>query len=366
MNIGKGLLALLLIIANLFAAALMVLAFVASHISPDTWLIPAYATLLLPALIPLNIFFVALWILWKKWYVLISVSVLLLNWQVIKNTIPLNIKDPESQLEDADFSLMTYNTYANGMMEKHTKRSPNPVINHMLKEDPDILCIQEYSAHFNNAYLTEKDLQEIFKKYPYHHIYYKVNTGKSYFGNATFSRYPMTNKQTVDFESNYNTAIFSDININGKTIRVFNCHLESNKITESDKVMAMRLRDNFDTDNLKGTTMHFSRKLGAAYRIRSKQAEIVSEQIKASPYPVMVVGDFNDLPSSYAYNTIRRDLQDAFVEKGFGLGWTFVDALLRFRIDHILYDPSFELKSFKLNNKVHYSDHFPLTCKVAL
>jgi len=235
-----------------------------------------------------------------------------------------------------------------------------------LEEDPDILCIQEYSAHFSDTYLTEKDLVNIFKKYPYHHVHFQVNTGRSYFGNATFSKYPITSKQTVNFESHYNSAIYSDINIKGKTIRIFNCHLESNYITEKDKVLAMRLKDNFDTDNLKGTTMHFSRKLGTAYKIRSKQAEIVSGQIKASPHPVMVVGDFNDLPSSYAYTTIRGDLQDAFVKKGFGLGWTFTDALLRFRIDHILYNPALELKSFKLDNNVHYSDHFPLTCKMAL
>jgi len=366
MNIGKGLLTILLVIANLFAAVLMLLTFIASHVSPDSWLIPAYATLLLPALIPVNIFFVVLWMLWKKWYVLISLSVLLLNWRIIQNTIPLNVKSPESYQGDFDFSLMTYNTYANGMMKKHTKKSPNPVIRHILEEDPDILCIQEYSVNFSDTYLTEKNLMDIFKEYPYHHIHYKINTERSYFGNATFSKYPIINKQTVNFESHYNSAICSDINIKGKTIRIFNCHLESNYITEKDKVLAMRLRYNFDTDNLKGTTMHFSRKLGAAYRIRSKQAEIVSEQIKASPYPVMVVGDFNDLPSSYAYTTVRGDLQDAFVKKGFGLGWTFVDALLRFRIDHILYDPALELKSFKLDNNVRYSDHFPLTCKMAL
>lgn len=352
--------------ANLVVFGLMLLTWAASFISPANMLIPAYATLIAPAIIPLNVFFVLFWLLRKKWYALISLSVLLFSWNIVRNTIPMNIKNPEAYTGSYDFSLMTYNTYANNMMKKHTEKSPNEVIQHILDEDPDILCIQEYSAHKNNIYLTEKDLNNIFKKYPFKHISYKVTMGVSTFGNATFSKFPIINKKKVEFKSAYNTAIYSDININGKTIRLFNCHLESNNITESDRVLAMRLRENFDTDNLKGTTIHFSRKLGSAYRIRAKQADAVAAEIKQSPHPVMVVGDFNDLPSSYTYTTIRGDLRDAFVDKGFGLGWTFVESLMRFRIDHILYDSNMELKSFKLNNKVHHSDHFPLSCKIAL
>ena len=35
-----------------------------------------------------------------------------------------------------------------------------------------------------------------------------------------------------------------------------------------------------------------------------------------SPYPIIVCGDFNDVPVSYAYETIGAGLQNAFVEKG--------------------------------------------------
>ncbi|MDD4199427.1 MAG: endonuclease/exonuclease/phosphatase family protein [Paludibacter sp.] len=366
MNLGKGLIKLLFITANLIVAVLMVMAFIASRVSPEKLLIPAYTTLLLPALIPLNIFFVFFWMLLKKWHFLISLSVILLCWTIIKNTIPLNFNNTESFSGEYNFSLMTYNTYANAMMAKHAPKSPNPVIQYMLDKDPDILCIQEYSASARKEHLTEEDLLKIFQKYPYHHIHFKVNTGWSFFGNATFSKFPIVNKSVVEYQSNYNTTIFSDVNINGKIIRVFNCHLESNKITENDKVMAIRLKDNFDTEHIKGTTMHFSRKLGGAYRIRAKQADVVSEKISESPYPVLVVGDFNDLPSSYTYTTIRQNLQDAFVDTGLGLGWTFSDAVLKFRIDHVLYDASLKLKSFKLDNKTHHSDHFPLYCKFSL
>lgn len=366
MNLGKGLIKLLFITANLAVAALMVMAFIASRVSPEKLLIPAYTTLLLPALIPLNIFFIFFWIAFKKWHFLISLSVILLCWHIVRNTFPVNFRNTENYEGEYTFSLMTYNTYANAMMAKHTEAKPNPVIQYMLEKDPDILCIQEYSASTSNEHLTEDDLRRVFKKYPYHHIHFKVNTGWSYFGNATFSKFPIVEKSVLEYDSKFNTTIVSDIEIKGEIIRIFNCHLESNKITENDKVMAVRLKDNFDTENIKGTTMHFSRKLGGAYRIRAKQADMVAAEITKSPNKVMVVGDFNDVPGSYTYSTIRGKMQDAFVANGFGLGWTFSDSILKFRIDHILYNASIEIKSFKIDDKIRNSDHFPLYCKVSI
>lgn len=366
MNLGKGLLKLLFIIVNLIVATLMMMTFIASHVSPDKLLLPAYATLLLPALIFFNLLFVFFWIAIKKWHFLISLSIMFLCWNIIRNTFPINLKNSDNNQSEHDFSLMTYNTYANAMMVKHLKNSPNPVIQYMLDKNPDILCIQEYSASQKQEHLTEKDLLDIFKKYPYHHIHFKVNTGWSYSGNAIFSKYPIVHKAIVKYQSDYNTTIYSDIQIKEKTIRVFNCHLESNKITENDKVIAGKLKDNFDTENIKGTTMLFSKKLGSAYKIRAKQANAVSETIKNSPYPVIVVGDFNDLPSSYTYTTIKGNMHDAFVEKSSGLGWTFSSSLLNFRIDYVLYDPAFEIKSFVLDNQTHHSDHFPLYCKISI
>ncbi len=366
MNLGKGLIKLLFVTANLIVVLLMLMSLVASTVSPEKLLIPAYTTLVLPLLIFINIGFVFLWLIFKKWYFLLSLIVIIVCFNLVRNTFPVNFNRTSIAADGDGFTLMTYNTLANGMMAKHTEENPNPVIQYMLDQDPDILCIQEYSANMNEKHLTKKDLLEIFNKYPYHFIEFKVNTGWSYFGTAIFSKFPIVHKQVIDYQSVYNTSIIADIKIKDKLLRVFNCHLETNNLTENDKVMAIRLKDNFDTDNIKGTTMYLSRKLGAAYRIRARQADVVSEQIAKSPYPVMVVGDFNDLPSSYTYTKVRGDLKDAFVERGFGLGWTFNESIFKFRIDHILYDASLKLVDFKIDNKVRHSDHYPLHCKIIL
>ena len=37
----------------------------------------------------------------------------------------------------------------------------------------------------------------------------------------------------------------------------------------------------------------------------------------------IVTGDFNDVPNTYTYFTIRGKLQDAFLKQGFGIGRTY-------------------------------------------
>src|SRR5690606_15820641 len=163
-----------------------------------------------------------------KWHFLISLSVMLLCWNIIRNTFPVNFKNTEKYEGEYSFSLMTYNSYANAMMLKHTEENVNPVIQNMLEKDPDILCIQEYSANSNKIHLTQDDLNKIFNKYPYQHVYFKVDNGWSFFGNATFSKFPIVAKSIVEYQSSYNATIVSDVEIEGKIVRIYNCHLESN------------------------------------------------------------------------------------------------------------------------------------------
>ena len=53
-------------------------------------------------------------------------------------------------------------------------------------------------------------------------------------------------------------------------------------------------------------------KRGVIYR--SRQAEIVRDQITRSPYPYIFTADFNDVPNSYTYFTIRYDDLQDFLE----------------------------------------------------
>jgi len=366
MKIGRNIIKFIFLSLNLFAVGLMIISNLASGISPEKMLLPAYLSLILPFTITLNVFFVIFWLIFRKWFLLLSLVTLILSYDTCRNVFPINLnaKEKTEVADSLTFTLLSYNTHANALMIKHKPNKPNPVIQYMLDQDPDILCIQEFSVRDTKEHLTEKDFLKIFSKYPYRFISYIVETGWSSYGVAVFSKFPLKNGKVLDLNSPQNTSIHVDVDFNGKFFRLYNCHLETNKLTESDVNMANRLRYELDAELIKGTTIHLSKKLGAAYPIRAQQADILAKSIELSPYPVLVAGDFNDVPSSYAYTKIRGDLKDAFVERGNGLGWTYNASVFKFRIDHIFYDPVFKLLDFKLDNKARHSDHFPLMCKL--
>jgi endonuclease/exonuclease/phosphatase family metal-dependent hydrolase len=92
---------------------------------------------------------------------------------------------------------------------------------------------------------------------------------------------------------------------------------------------------------------------------------MIRRKIEESPYPVIVCGDFNDTPSSYAYRETKGWLKDAFVQSGRGIGLTYTGKLPSFRIDYILYNKKFRSYNFKIH-KIPYSDHFPISCDLKL
>jgi endonuclease/exonuclease/phosphatase (EEP) superfamily protein YafD len=84
-----------------------------------------------------------------------------------------------------------------------------------------------------------------------------------------------------------------------------------------------------------------------------------------SPYPVLFCGDLNDVPNSYTYFTVRGDMQDAFLKKGFGIGRTFSAISPTLRIDYIFADDNFKIIQFNRLVK-HYSDHFMLVADIEM
>ena len=363
---GKSILKWILIVANIAAGLVLLLTLVGSVLSPALIIIPAYFGLWFPLVIAINIAFILFWMLARKWLFLISLSLLLFSVSQINDIFPLHIRKDEAHRAKHSFKILTYNSMMSGKLVKHKKKKPNKVIQYVLDSNADIVCLQEFTSSTKEEYITHQDMLRIFKKYPYKHIDYKLNERSKLFGIATLSKFPIINRKRIKYNSYGNISIYSDMKIFGETIRVINNHLESNRLTDNDKIMPIRLKDNFDANKLSGVTLHFMRKLGATYRIRAKQADAVAKVIANSPYKVLVCGDFNDVPPSYAYTKIKGGLKDAFSETGTGFGWTFNDRYYHFRIDYVMYDSTafFPMK-FKID-KVKYSDHYPVTCKIAI
>jgi endonuclease/exonuclease/phosphatase (EEP) superfamily protein YafD len=147
------------------------------------------------------------------------------------------------------------------------------------------------------------------------------------------------------------------------TIRVFNIHLQSLRFSREN--LKYIDKPSVEDENAIKESKNIISKFRTGFLKRQKQADRIRAEIEISPYPVIVTGDFNDVPNSYAYHTIGRGMKNAFVEKGGGLGRTFSGISPVLRIDNIFADKRIDVLQFQLLKK-KLSDHFPIIADVQL
>ena len=157
----------------------------------------------------------------------------------------------------------------------------------------------------------------------------------------------------------------TDIKIGKDTIRVFNTHLESVHFGwNSYKFIENLNNDDVQQDELAGSLM-ILRQLKKAFVKRATQVELLHDSIEASPYPVIICGDFNDTPYSYTYSILADDLRDSFRESGRGIGKSYNGPFPSFRIDYIFHDAKIESSAYRtIHEKL--SDHYPVSCMFKL
>jgi endonuclease/exonuclease/phosphatase family metal-dependent hydrolase len=203
--------------------------------------------------------------------------------------------------------------------------------------------------------------------YPYYYFvphYFRYK--KAYrMGVVIFSRYPIRDSGIVTYKQNTaaDNLVYADIDVNGKLIRLMTTHLQSVRFNPVDYEGINKIKNTDDRDLEASKTI--LAKIIRAYRYRSGQAEQVREEIGRSPYPVVICGDFNDVPNSYTYFTIKGDLKDAFIAKGAGIGRTLRILGPTLRIDYILADEKLPVAGFTKFN-VPYSDHYPIMADLSL
>lgn len=253
---------------------------------------------------------------------------------------------------DNTLKIMTYNTH--GMMIGERIDDKKKMLEYINLQNADIVCLQEVSVYKNPAKLTLSALRKAMKQYPYTYYDFKVYNSKRQFGNVVFSRYPLINKQTIRYESQSNISSQCDVVINCDTLRLMVNHLQSYGLNKEDLQL-----DTLSMDGIKNST--FGQKLRTADKLRYQQARQVKRAIRKSPYPVIVVGDFNAMPLSRVYWTIKLGLRDTFLEGNFGkLGNTYKRKGIGVRIDYILCSRSLHTINCKVDNTAKYSDHYPL------
>lgn len=323
------------------------------------------------ALIPLffiavvitNFFFLILWAVISRKYMLISGVALLLSMGEISAVYPVKSIFNKSNPDNADFSVMQYNVMLFGFYDwSNNKQIKANILNLIFEHPPDILCLQE--VYWRDNYDDFNPLKRIMNEFEGYQIHKEAmaeaRLGQN-FGLATISRYPIVNTGIIEFENSFNGAIYSDIIIKADTLRIFNCHMQSIQLEQKDYTVIETLADSVDNTKLR----ILLRKIMQASQKRAAQADIVAEEIKMSPYPVLVSGDLNDFPLSYTYLIISAGLKDTYVYQGKFPGYTWDNFGIKQRIDYIFYDNKLKCTSHKVIKK-KLSDHYPVVAHFLL
>ena len=178
-------------------------------------------------------------------------------------------------------------------------------------------------------------------------------------GMVMLTRWPVLDQgyQNLGEPGHNGGMMWADILMAKDTLRWVNLHLASNRISppELSPVQALELKSDSSQRTIKGIL----RKIASSARLRAEQSDQIRAFMDQSPYPLLVTGDFNDLPYSFAVNRIQHKLKDTFESKGQGMGNTYAQTFPSFRIDHVMIDPRYPVLSHELV-RLRYSDHYPV------
>lgn len=296
-----------------------------SFISPQRFPYLNLLSLTFAPLMIVNVVMIFIWVILRKKRVLfflvcsflmIAPAKRWINWTTESTEVP-NLK------------LVTYNIKA-GQMDREK------IYEYLESSGADIILGQEYGSEFNVPNYEHRTNEQAIV--------------------ATNSKTEILKIQNLNLEGQ-GSAIYTDIKLNGKVIRVFNIYLNPFSFDKQ------KLKPSEDLDKNKTKVKYAVRRLIPTFKIHQEEVAIIRKVIDESPYPVVVAGDFNSVPNSYEYYELSKGLKDAFVAKGRGSSASFYDYKFPIRIDYIFVSKELETVTYKVDQTIQLSDHFPVVAE---
>jgi endonuclease/exonuclease/phosphatase family metal-dependent hydrolase len=344
---------------SIISAGGLLISLLSPYIPPDQYWLPAFFGLAFPVFIIINAILLILWILRRRWFSLIHLILLVPATPMAFRYIQVRSDQPIHY--DFATQLISYNVRS--LIDNEGKSSVQGLLKMVTQEKPDILCLQEYRDDWWQKDDNTKKILEagLFKEYVFE-SYYPVKSNKKAVGIALFSKYPIHRSGALRAGKRL-IAIYADLVLKKDTVRLFNMHLQSIAFQKKDYELVEGLMDAGKpiSSELETDSRQLLWKVRKAFIKRSFQARLLQKAIEQSPYPVIVCGDMNDTPCSYAYNKVSANLQDAFQYAGHRIGNTYLGKLPKIRIDYVFLDRRFKCLYFDILH-YHLSDHYPVNC----
>lgn len=327
------------------------------HINPNIWGVPAILTLVLPYLFIATVVVGLAWLIYRRYFMAIfAAATIILSFPNAKEACPISF-EKSSNASDQTFSLLTYNV--SQLSDYETNEEPSTkILSYLIHSGADIICCQELYNISNidkNNKLAQQQIDSLKKIYPY------IINGNTK-DQTLLSKYPAIKMPQIN--STQDIYSIYKLKINQHILNLISVHLASYNLTNDERNVVDDINSlssaKASVRELKG---NIKIKLADAFVRRSKDAEELRQDIDSIKGNLIVCGDFNDVPASWAYRTVKGDdMDDAYAQTGFGPLITYNAKHFYFHIDQVLYRGDF--KALKVTKgKLKSSDHYPLLVK---
>ena len=334
----------IIIALNILLVVGLILAYLSPYSDPNQYWVFSIFGLFYPVLLLANLAMILFWMFVDFKYLFLSLVTILLGWFHLQGFINFSAV-PE---DHADIKIMSYNigygfSLRSGSKKSKARKKEELKSFFMSQNDVDIFCLQESSSFSRDV------IKSSFPEFYGHEVDKR--------GTFIFSKYPIIRHGEISFGTTTNSCLWADINLNSDTIRIYNMHLQSNRVSKDavDVIDNVNLQEKQTWLGIKGILGKYS----ASSRVRAKQSKKVAEHAATSLHPTIICGDGNDPPTSFTYSRLCGDYQDSFIEAGSGIGTTYAGKIPMLRIDYIFVDDQFLVNSLDILTE-NFSDHYAI------
>ncbi|MDE6450095.1 MAG: endonuclease/exonuclease/phosphatase family protein [Muribaculaceae bacterium] len=351
----KRLFKFILSIINIAVVTALIFSGYGGHFNPETSSIPGIALMLFPAILLATILLMLADLILCRRMAFVPAFALLICAVPIWNFCPVNINTPYPKEDTTTFTLLTYNTYNFDNFSSTDSTGYNSTIATILDSDADIVCLQEALENAPSAWTQYGQLTDsILSRYPH-----RLHGPKSL---TIWSRYPLTNVMMTQPDDPSGMFMCAKVDINGSELTLYNVHLQSLGLSNTDKELYGSITRRPTTHKLETARNGLISKLSQAMKQRALQARSLRSQIDSiQGSNIIVAGDFNDIEDCYAQRLIEgKNLHSVFSTVGCGPTMTYYANRFFFNIDHILYGGGIQALGYHRGNS-RASDHYPVS-----
>lgn len=347
---------IILLIINIIAALAWVATTLAGTFAPSTSIWPSLlAYIAIPAL-AVNLLFVLLWLLMRRWYCLLSVAAIAVRYTFLG--LFFQIGGASSFAADGKdagtLQLLSFNVHqfgGAGIESRPTDSIADAFLSLIREERPDVLCLQEFSRPKGVHVVDSLMLMG------YNHFFSSAGSTHAPAGTTVFSKLPFTYVKKIDQQK-----VMVEMLLGERRMRLCCIHMGSYSFDNEDREDIAQLRHGM----IDSTSQRTLSKVKQTILYHEKEwNEQLRPLLAECSTPVVVAGDMNDIPGSWLYSRFAELLHDTYCDEGSGFGATYNGHFPRFRIDMVWRSEHFSTCAYR-RIRTAISDHHPVTVTLQL